>query len=186
MNGNGQQMTFGQQLSVAAPYSEGVLATDNTRLAAIMMVFGAQFSQCPMEWVDYHASQESFIRNQENPADEKYRPRPQVTFNFQSDTVPAKEITAAFQADYVVLEAEFENILAELSQETQNAIRDAVSRLIVRAAHEALKKREFLVTQIKRMPENAKWDHVTGKSGKCVRMGKCSSAELRAEFLAKL
>jgi len=77
--------------------------------------------------------------------------------------------------------------LEGLPPDIQNKIQQAVSRLLVRACHEALRKREFLVKQIKRVPEDAKWDHVNNPdNGRFVRIGKCSSAALRSEFLDKL
>jgi len=170
----------------AQSYKEACLATDNTRLAAILMVFGAALRlKCPLEWVDVHQSRESFIRHQEDPANPEFQPKPRVTFNFHSESIPAREIIDAFQADYVVLNAEFEDTLVSLPQDVKNAIRDAVSILLVRACHETLLKREFLVKQLKRVPENAKWDHIQ-EGHRCVRIGKISSQELRAELLSKL
>jgi hypothetical protein len=57
--------------------------------------------------------------------------------------------------------------------------------LIACACHQALLNREFLIKQIKRVPEWAKWDQIN-EGGNNVRIGKRSSPQLRAQMLDKL
>jgi hypothetical protein len=162
-------------------------STSNTRLASVLLAFGARLvHHCPMEWVDVHESRENFCRHLEDRFDKKYQPKPRVTFNFDAESIPAIEFVRAFNTDYEVLNAGLEELIKELPADQQDRIRAAVSAISVRLCREALLQREWLVSQIKRMPENAKWDHVNGHNQKCVRMGKNSSAELRSEFLSKI
>jgi hypothetical protein len=163
-------------------YQESLLFTDNTRLAAIFLVFGANLYQsCPLEWVDLHKSKESFLRYLEDPSDPRFKPISKVTFNFESGTIPEAQIVKAFGTDYEKLQEIFEDGLEGLSDAQKETIRNAVSQLIVRACHEVLLRREELVRLLKRVPDHSKFDRV-----KNVVMGKNSSPELRKEFLSKV
>lgn len=167
-------------------YQETVLFTDNTRLAAVWMVFGAALLRnCPLEWIDLHRSREAFLRYLEDPTNPEYQPKPKVTFNFQEGNIPSKEITKAFESDYDQLDSKFEALLDGLSEKDKEEIRAAVSSLIARACHEVLLKREELVRLIKRVPHNAKFDKIIS-GGKLVRLGKNCSPETRAHYLSKL
>ena len=175
--------------------AERVLHTSDTRLASVLMVFGAQLRRNhELVWTDIHESRLRFVRYLEEKkkredgysSSYEYEPRPNVTFFFDGSTVPAYEIVQAFQGDYGALDATFENAIAELPQNIKNEIRDAVSALLACACHQALLNREFLVKQIKRVPEWAKWDEVHEGNKPPVRIGKRSSPELRAEILDKL
>jgi hypothetical protein len=175
---------------------EMILATDNTRLAATLRVFGAQLKRlCPLEWVDIHKSRESFVRYLEDrekckndpsrPPNPEVQPKPKVTFNFDGETLPRCGIVKAFDTDLEKLDADLEFLLAELPFELRNQVRDSVTRLIARACHEVLLKREELVRELKRVPNNAKFDHIS-HGNRIVRLGKNASPELRSHFLSKL
>ena len=132
-------------------YSEAVLATDNTRLAACLRVFQAQLMRrCPFEWVDIHKDRESFVRYLEEEAKrqrgeawtDEFAPKPKVTFNFDARTIPGQEIVAAFDKPLPEIDSALELLLSALPNDMRNEIRDAVSRLMVRACHEALLRRE--------------------------------------------
>lgn len=175
-------------------YSEAVLATDNTRLAACLRVFQAQLMRrCPFEWVDIHKDRESFVRYLEEEAKrqrgeawtDEFAPRPKVTFNFDASTIPGEKVVKAFDGDFVQLDSDLEMCLRDLPILLRNEIRDAVSRLMVRACHEALLRREELVKWIKSIPNNAKYDSISHGS-RTVRLGKICSAETREHFLKKL
>jgi hypothetical protein len=167
-------------------YQEDLLSTDNTRLASIFLMFGAALHRnCPLEWVDMHRSRESFIRNLEDPSNPEYQPKPKVTFNFYSGSVNGPQVVEAFDAEYSKLEAEFEVLIASMPEPEKKALRAAVSQMITRACHETLLKREELVRLIKRVPNNSKFDQVSSGQ-RIVRIGKCSSPELRARYLSKL
>src|SRR5215475_2346249 len=163
-------------------YHEELLATTNTKLAAVLLVFGAKLrKQMPLEWCDVHESRQAFLR--------KAQPRKQVTFNFENGGVPAAEIVKAYEKDLGALYASLESALAALNEQQKSTVRDAVSRIIARACRDALEKREFLVDLIKSMPEDSKWDQVHASGGAqapFVRMGKRCSPELRAHYLAKI
>jgi hypothetical protein len=173
-------------IASGAHYQERILPTDNTRLAATLCMFGATLHRsCPLEWVDYHKSRESFIRNLEDPRNPEFQPKPKVTFNFDSDTVPAGEIVKAFDTELEMLNDNLEAQIQDLPQEVQKNIRNAISRLIARTCHEVLLQREELVKLIKRVPHNAKFDHISNGQ-RIVRMGKNASPELRSRYLSKL
>jgi hypothetical protein len=165
--------------------AERILHTSDTRLASVLMVFGAQLRErLPLEWVDHHAGREQFCRYCEGNSQSK--PVPVVTFFFNGSTVPAQELVNAFHSDFAETDAALENILKDVSEPTLSRLRDAVSALIACACHQTLLNREFLVKQIKRVPEWAKWDQVNEGPNNNVRIGKRSSPELRANMLDKL
>lgn len=195
----------GQQLQVVQPhipaidhrkphYAEAILATDNTRLAACLRVFQAQLMRgCPFEWVDIHKDRESFVRyleeeaKRENgePYTDEFAPKPKVTFNFDARTIPGEKVVQAFDKPLHEVDGALEMLLSGLPQDIRNEIRDAVSRLLVRACHEALLRREELVKWIKAIPHNAKYDSIS-HGARIVRLGKNCSAETREHFLKKL
>jgi hypothetical protein len=190
MNGlNGETETSIDEKRIIAEgkkYQESITYTDNTRLASVFLVFGAVFHKaCPLEWVDIHKSRETFIRNLEDPTNPEYQPKPKVTFNFVSGSVPEVEIIKAFETDYEKLNSQLDELMINLQEQQKMAIRMAVSRLITRACHEVLLRREELVRQIKRVPHNAKFDQISNR-GRTVRMGKNSSPELRSRYLSKV
>jgi len=174
--------------------AERVLHTSDTRLASVLMVFGAQLRErLPLEWVDHHDGRERFCRYLEEKkkredgyaSSAEYDPRPNVTFFFDGSTVPAYELVRAFNGDYEAIDAALENVLKDIPEPIQSQLRDAMSCLIACACHQALLNREFLVKQIKRVPEWAKWDQINEGSNN-VRIGKRSSPQLRADMLDKL
>jgi hypothetical protein len=173
-------------IAKGASYQEAISFTDNTRLASVYLVFGAVLHKnCPLEWVDIHKSRESFLKNLEDPSNPEYQPIPKVTFNFYAGSVPEAQIVKAFEADLEVLNSELSAILEELPVPQRELIQITISKVIARACHEVLLRREELVRFIKRVPRNAKFDQI--KSSKCVvRLGKNSSPELRSHFLSKL
>lgn len=175
-----------QIIAKGKSYNEAILSTDNTRLAATLLVFkAALLRNCPLEWVDIHRSRESFLRNLEHPENPDYQPKPKVTFNFYEGSVPGREIVKAFETELDQLQKEFELTYVNLPEGQRREIEGAVSRLIARACHEVLLRREELVRLIKRVPHNSKFDQIS--SGKIlVRLGKNSSPELRSRYLSKL
>ena len=174
MNGNG--------------YQEETLTTTNTKLAAVLMVFGAKLKkQVPLDWSYVHESRDSFMRNKQNSKNSK--PKARVTFNFENSTVPARPIVAAFEKDFESLQTELESLLGLLDKTQKDAIRDTVSKMMVRVCREVLEKREFLVNLINSVPEDSKWDEVyvgDGTTTPFVKMGKNTSPELRAKMLSRL
>jgi hypothetical protein len=169
-------------------YREEVLTTTNTKLAAVLLLFGARLKkQIPLDWTYVHESRENFLRHLENRNGSK--PKARVTFNFENGTVPAAEIVKAYEKDIASLQHALEQAINSLTDREKAAVRDAVSGIIARSCREVLEKREFLVDLIKSMPENSKWDEVyvgDGSRTPFVKMGRNSSQELRAKYLSKL
>lgn len=166
-------------------YQEQTLTTTNTKLAAVLLVFGAKLRRhLPLEWADLHETREAFLRYLQNPKSSP--PKECVTFNFEY-SVPATQIIKAYEKDLDVLYAELETALEGVSEHQKNVIRDACSKVIARAAREALEQREFLVKLLKSVPQSAKYDEVhNGSKHPFVKIGKNSSPELRAKLLARL
>ena len=169
-------------------YREEVLATTNTKLAAVLLVFGAKLrKQVPLDWSYIHESRESFLRYLENPKVSK--PKPRVTFNFENGQIPAAEIIKAFEEDFESLQIKLEEALEPLNNIQKNVVHDAISKVMARICREVLEKREFLINLINSIPENSKWDEVhvgDGSKTPFVKMGKNSSPELRSRMLSKL
>jgi hypothetical protein len=173
---------------------EKVLSTKDRFLAAVLMVFGAKPREAaPLLWVDYHENRERFVRYLEemHKRDKgeafsiEFNPTTVVTLFFEGVSIPAAEIIAAYHCAFEKVDKYFEDSIKDLPENIQRNIRDTVSWMIARSCHQALDHYDFLVSQIKRTPEWAKWDEVnTGK--KSVRMGKRSSPQLRAELLDKI
>jgi hypothetical protein len=166
-------------------YTKETLTTSNTKLAAVLLVFGARLRRhLPLEWTDLHETREAFLRYLENSSVSK--PKQCVVWNFEN-SVPAAEIVKAYEKDLQALYADLEKALEALDDQQKNVIRDACSKVIARAAREALEQREFLVKLLKSVPQSAKYDEVhNGSKVPFVKIGKNSSPELRARMLAKL
>jgi len=166
------------------PYHETILTTTNTKLAAILLVFGGKLRQrLPLEWNDVHESRDGFIENLGDPR--RSKPKTKISFNFEVAPV-LKEVVSAYSADNA--EEAFGTLMDSFPLKASMAeIMAAHSRAVAQACRQALEAREFLVQLIRSMPENSKWDVIPGNgAGEVVRLGKRSSDELRAEYLNKL
>jgi hypothetical protein len=167
-------------------YSEAILATSDTRLAATMLVFKAQLlGSCPLEWVDCHKSREDYVRYLERPNEPAYAPKPQVTFNFDARSCPKQSVAKGFNTPLEQINAQLEAVLNQVPRETKLELAEVISQMIARCCHEALLHREELVKLLKSMPRNAKFDQI--KSGRrIVRLGKNCSPQVRSHYLSKL
>ena len=167
---------------IESGYRDEVLTTNNTKLAAVLLVFGARLRRhLPLEWVDLHETREGVLKYLEGANGSK--PKPCVTWNIEN-TVPARQIIKAYEKDLGDLYAELE---AAIEAGQKDAIKDACSRVIARACRDALDKRQYLVDILKSVPQNAKYDEVhNGSKTPFVKIGKNASAELRAALLSKL
>jgi len=167
---------------IQSNYKEEVLTTSNTKLAAVLLVFGAKLRRhLPLEWVDLHETREGFLKYLQNPNSSK--PRQCVVWNFEN-TVPARQIVDAYEKDLAGLNSELE---AAIETGQKDAIKDACSRVIARACRDALDKRQYLIDILKSVPQSAKYDEVhNGAKVPFVKIGKNSSPELRAQMLSKL
>ena len=167
---------------IESGYRDEVLTTNNTKLAAVLLVFGAKLRRhLPLEWVDLHETREGFLKHLEGANGSK--PKQWVTWNIEN-TIPARQIIEAYEKDLGNLYAELE---AAIEAGQKDAIKDACSRVIARACRDALDKRQYLVDILKSVPQNAKYDEVhNGSKTPFVKIGKNASAELRAALLSKL
>jgi len=170
---------------VESNYTEQILTTNNTKLAAVLLVFGAKLRRhLPLEWIDLHETREGFLRYLKNPNSSK--PKQCVVWNFEN-SLPAREIIGAYEKDLDTLQAELDLALAGLSEQQRDMIRDAISRVLARACRDALDKRQYLVEILKSVPQSAKYDEVhNGARIPFVKIGKNASPELRAQLLSKL
>jgi hypothetical protein len=169
-------------------YREEVLSTTNTKLAAVLLLFGARLRhKVPLDYSYVHESRKNFIQHKKN--ENVSRPKKRVAFNFENGTLPAREIVKAFEGDIESLQAELEIAIESVPEHQKNLIRDIISKITARLCREVLEKREFLVNLINSVPEDSKWDVVQvgdGSTTPFVKMGKNSSPELRARMLSKL
>src|SRR5215471_1660724 len=111
--------------------AERILHTSDTRLASVLMVFGAQLRQhLPLEWVDHHDGRERFCRYLEEKkkreegraSSYEYEPKPNVTFYFDGSTVPAYELVEACHGDFAAIDAALENLLKDISEPAQSQL----------------------------------------------------------------
>src|SRR5262245_11849703 len=149
------------------------------------MVFGARLRhQYPLIWLYVHESRENFLRHLEDQ--NQCKPERKRIFNFESNTVPASEITKAIEKDLEGIQAELELLLSQVDRGMADQLRNCVSRLIARSCKEVLVKRNEIAHLVESMPESAKWDYVKGHGKRFAQMGKISSPELRAHYLSNL
>jgi hypothetical protein len=163
---------------------ETELSTTNTRLAAVLTVFGAYLDpKLPLEWVDTHDSREDFLRNREDPG--VCKPKTKVTWHLKGIGKKAQQVHKAIDIDLNSLDENLEKIIKDLPKELQDLIDVAVTQIVARACQEVLLNREELVKLLKSVPKNAKWDGLRF-GNKVVMIGKCSSPEIQAKYLSRL
>jgi len=161
-------------------YSEQCFSTTNRRLAATLLSLGAKLrNPYPLQWDDVWTSPETYLA--------KTKPRTQVSFTFEGAPSAYKASIDAYRdADAV---ENFERVLGSqgLLEHQKRALLDAHGRALIRACREAFEAGAFLIELMRQMPHDAKWDVILGNGdGQTVRLGKNSSAELRAEYLSQL
>lgn len=153
------------------------VATDNTKLAAIMMVFGGKLCRHnPLEYCEIFESRDSF--------ESGYSPTKSATFNFEPDSLSCKHLTDAYSDAQA--EDKFVASLNGLDEQKKQLVLIAHSMAVARACRETLDFRDFLVKLVKSVPEGSKWEMIKGNGSRRVKFGKYASKELKDEFLNKL
>src|ERR1700751_2884445 len=95
-------------------YTENVFTTTNTKLAAVVLTFGAKLQQhMPLEWVDVYASKADYLAHRRDPR--RNTPKARVSFNFE----PVGFDLRAFAAGYenTAADDEFSELTANLGLE---------------------------------------------------------------------
>lgn len=121
-------------------YNEELLTTTNTKLAAILLIFG--------------------VKLREHSPWNRIGPR-QVAFNFEVREVGKEKIQRIIEAfESEEKDFEFRKTLGGLSPQQRLAILAAHSRVTARMCRECLEAREYLVDLIFSVSSsNSKWDH---------------------------
>jgi len=166
-------------------YHEQILTTSNTKLASVLMMFGARLRKVlPLEWIDEWPDKAAFIawRKTQEP-----KPKATVFFNFEPAGLDARAIAEAFESKFA--EEEFTNLLNDsgMSEETRAKLLAAHSKAVAANSRETLTAREYLMGMMRAVPETAKWNRVRGKGkGQFAQFGKQATKETIAEYLSKI
>jgi len=169
-------------------YREDTFSTTNTKLAAVLMVFGLKLRQhIPLEWNDIFASKGEYL----NYLNGNGKPKSSVSFNLDLSDQNVDLIEKIIKAfDDSSAEENFNKVVRDLEGITENQKQEiliAHSGAVAYACRDGLDYREFLIDLIFSVPHYAKWDVIRGNGmGELVRIGKNSSNELREEFLSKI
>jgi hypothetical protein len=166
-------------------YYESIFTTDNTKLAAVFLTFGAPLRKhLPLEWVEEYPSKEAYIDALRNPM---HQPKRIVSFNFVTEGVNVDAIAESYNDQNA--QEKFVKLVREsgLDPKVIDKILEAHSRAVGSACREALEAREYLIQRIKTFPNTAKWIQVRGKGkGQLARFGYITSKEMRADLLSKI
>ena len=173
-------------------YREQILTTSNTKLAAVLMMFGARLRKMlPLEWIDEFSDRAAFIAAwdcaKHQLRDAAKRPKTTVFFNFEPDGIDARAITKAFGSE--TAEEEFTRLLNDsaIDEQTRARLLAAHSSAVAANAREALLAREYLISLMRAVPESAKWNQVRGSGkGSFARFGKGATKETIVEQLSKI
>jgi hypothetical protein len=176
---------------VEAGYQEAFFRTDKIKVAATFLAFGARLRiHLPLEWNDCFESKEAYLQYLEDirsvppKKNPRGQPKKRIIFNFEPGACPATEIEAAFSDRQA--EEKFAALLGDhLTGADLAAVLSAHAHAVASACREVLEAREYLAELMKECPEDAKLDAFFD-NGRVVKIGKCASDELRAEFLAKV
>jgi hypothetical protein len=166
-------------------YSESTLCTTNTKLAAVLMLFGFKLRRHqPFNWDDEYASKELYLRSLK---DRSIKPLVKVTWNFELNSVDPREILSAFASkeNDVRFDELVNEIAAELSEKL-NKLKAAHSAAVAQAGREVLDHRDFLVRMFREIPEAAKWVLIWNDRGQNVRFGRNASTETQTEMLSRI
>jgi hypothetical protein len=169
-------------------HTERLLVTDNTKLAAVLLTFGAQLRRHqPLTWVNVFESVNAFLAYRRNKGASK--PKVNVSFNFEPDGVAARAIIETFGSKKSA-EDGFTVLLQStgLDSELVKKLLAAHSMAMVQACREALEAREYLVKEhMKKFPESAKVNQVQGKGkGEMAMFGTQASQQTIAEQLNRI
>jgi hypothetical protein len=166
-------------------YTEQIFTTDNTKLAAVLLTFGAKLCRhMPLEWVNVFKDRAAYIESRRNP---NYKSKVNVTFNFDFKSADVKAIAEAYHAE--TNEEKFTELVrgSGLDETLANDLLKLHSMAVASACRESLEAREYLVGLMKAVPDSAKWNHVHGTGrGQFARFGRNASKETVADMLDKI
>jgi hypothetical protein len=166
-------------------YTEQIFTTDNTKLAAVLLTFGAKLCRhMPLEWVNIFPNRADYIESRRNPA---YKSKVVVTFNIDLLSTNVKAIAEAYHAKSN--EDKFTQLVngSGLDSALATDLLKLHSMAVASACREALEAREYLVSLMKAVPDSAKWNHVRGTgAGQFARFGRNASKETVAGLLDKI
>jgi hypothetical protein len=165
------------------PYSEEVLSTSNSKLAATLLAFGAAL----------RTHNPTFVAHEYKYDDLKWRkwkdpnPPERVFFNFVRNA-SASAIAQAFESDSA--ENQFESFLTEklspaVPPEQMAQLRALHSAALAQACREVLEKREYLVSVIKATPKEARWMVIRKSKDQFVVVPLNATEELMAKLIPK-
>ena len=166
-------------------YTEQIFTTDNTKLAAVLLTFGAKLCRhMPLEWVNIFPNRAAYIESRRNPA---YKSKAVVTFNIDLLSTNVKAIAEAYHGE--TNEDKFTSLVngSGLDSALVAELLKLHSFAVASACREALEAREYLVSLMKQVPDSAKWNHVKGAgAGRFARFGRNASKETIAGLLEKI
>jgi ABC-type transport system substrate-binding protein len=165
------------------PYSEEVLATSNSKLAATLLAFGAAL----------RPHNPTFVAHEYKYDDLKWKkwkdpnPPERVFFNFIRNA-SASAIAQAFESG--TAENQFESFLTEklssiLAPEQMTQLRALHSAALAQGCREVLEKREYLVSVIKATPNEARWMVIRKSKDQFVIAPLNATEELLAKLIPK-
>jgi hypothetical protein len=174
-------------------YTERLLVTDNTKKAAVLLTFGARLRRHqPLTWVNEFANRAEFLAlwncDRQTWRDQKKKPKINVSFNFEPESVDARGVLDAFDSD-ANAEEEFSALLQRSGVEPAlvTKLLEAHSKAVVQGAREALEAREYLVKEhMQKCPETSKLHMVRGKGKTFAMFGTQASKATMAEHLSKI
>jgi hypothetical protein len=171
---------------MASGYTEQIFTTDNTKLVAVLLTFGAKLSRhMPLEWVNVFKDRADYIESRRNP---NYKSKVVVTFNIDLLSTNVKAIAEAYHHGENN-EDKFTSLVngSGLDSALVAELLKLHSFAVVSACREALEAREYLVSLMKQVPDSAKWNHVHGTGrGQFARFGRNASKETVADMLDKI
>jgi hypothetical protein len=165
-------------------YSESTLSTTNTKLAAVLMLFGFKLKQHqPFEWNDEFASKELYFKSRK---DRSIKPTVKVTWNFEVAGVNAREIVTAFSAKDQ--DVRFNQLVDEVvtDPKLRAEVKAAHSAAVTQGAREVLDHRDFLIRLFREIPELGKWIVVFNDRGQYARFGRNASIETQTQLLSRI
>lgn len=142
-------------------YQESAIATSDTKLAAILMLFGFRVKQRPeicCEWSYEFASKEDYYRWRAGDKSVKFFET--ATWNLAGTIGKSRDHAARvcqMYADSVDGRASLKAILSELNPQLAADIQSIIDVLVLDMCKQVLDHREFLVRLLRAAPPEARW-----------------------------
>jgi hypothetical protein len=157
------------------------VVTSNTKLAATLRVFEIPLPRHNPATVADVYKLSDLQRGWKDP-----KPPRRTFWNFEPHAAAAK-VVKAYQSKTADTEFEvFIQSLTGLTSETLAKLRALHSAAVAQACRESLDMNEWLVRQVDRCPDHAKWEVILNDDGSVHSMfPKAASRETKAKFFAK-